>query len=638
MRRSGGVPLPAEIVVRCAEGETVRESLPATTRDRVDVELSLPSPPVEVRVDPERLLPDANVANNVHGFGDAARIRDFFALDRVVRIGELQLAGELELHDGQRAEEFTLSLANLTEQPVGLGMLLSASWRNRPEKTQRAIFVDLAPEERRLIFDHLVYPGRGSGRAQVETRFWRAADIDDFRSRILKVEPDLRDAYLLVRDEPPSVPGGRAFGVPWGGVDRVDEPRRSVETPAEADDELAEDGPERGEPSIEVGAPSGDTRGLAIRFVSPSDGTPPVGELQVEVAAEPGDAPIERLEIYVNDRRIAVFEQPPYRLAQDFSESEQVFALRAVALDADGRVATATRILDRGGLAFGVSVNLVTLHVTVRAPGGGLADQLTAGDFTVLEDGGPQEIVQFDHGEIPVSVALLLDTSSSMIGGGIAAARAGARRLVEQLVGGSPSDRAMILGFHDRLYTYSAFTDDVSVLETAIGNTVADGPTALFDSLAAALRKVNTARGKRALVVLSDGLDTRSSFGYADVLEYARQSDVLVYTIGLQLMHEGTDLGDASGAVRRGVEQLRGLAESTGGAAYFPLRLDELQDIYAAIAEELAAQYSLSYYPSDTTWDGEWRQVEVRLPGHPGFHVQVRPGYYAVEPTEPLRD
>ena len=190
----------------------------------------------------------------------------------------------------------------------------------------------------------------------------------------------------------------------------------------------------------------------------------------------------------------------------------------------------------------------------------------------------------------------------------------------------------MILGFNDRVYLYSDFSPDVAALEGAIATTYPDGSTALYDAVVEALRKVNTQRGKRALVVLSDGLDTQSSFGFADVLEYARQSNVLIYTIGLQLMHDATELGDASGAVRESVESLRALAESTGGAAYFPLSLDELEDVYEQIADELTSQYAISYYPTNQQWDGRWRRVEVLLPGQPNVRIQARPGYYGVRP------
>ena len=133
--------------------------------------------------------------------------------------------------------------------------------------------------------------------------------------------------------------------------------------------------------------------------------------------------------------------------------------------------------------------------------------------------------------------------------------------------------------------------------------------------------------------MLSDGLDVRSRFEFADVLEYTRQADVLVYTIGLQLMHDATDLGDANDIVRSSVDNLRELAEPTGGSAYFPLSLDELEGSYTEIATELESQYSVSYYPTNQQWDGEWRTLEVSLQGRAG-RVQARPGYYGVRPGD----
>ena len=266
----------------------------------------------------------------------------------------------------------------------------------------------------------------------------------------------------------------------------------------------------------------------------------------------------------------------------------------------------------------------------MRQPGGGFVEDLTNENFMVIEDGVPQEIVNFAKGEnTAVSAAMLLDTSSSMIGGGIASARAGAKRLVTDLLRGT--DRAMVMGFNDRVYLYADFTSDVVELRKAIDATKPDGGTKLFDATVESIRKVNRRSGRRALVILSDGLDVQSRFRFADVLEYTRQSDVLVYTIGLQLMHDSTDLGDASDAVRSSVENLRELAEATGGSAYFPLVLDELEAIYSEIATELESQYSVSYYPTNQNWDGEWRDLEVALQGRAG-RIQARPGYYGVRP------
>ena len=225
---------------------------------------------------------------------------------------------------------------------------------------------------------------------------------------------------------------------------------------------------------------------------------------------------------------------------------------------------------------------------------------------------------------------MLLDQSSSMIGAGIRAERLGAGKLIDTLV--NDINRAMVLGFNDRVYMYSDFSHDKELLIDALHAVDPDGSTALYDALAESIRRLNRRSGKRALIVLSDGLDTHSAFEFEDVLEYLRQSEPLVYTVGVQLMHEGTALGDASGAVKRGVEQLRAFADATGGAAYFPLQLEELEEIYGLIADERNSQYAISYYPKNRRYDGTFRTIRVEVPGRAGAWVQVREGYYGVRP------
>jgi VWFA-related protein len=627
LTRRADIDIPVRLEVRLIGGEVIPLDLVAS-EDEVRWETEVPTEPVDVRLDPDARLPDINRANNRHGFGNAERVREYFPLDREAVIGELHFSGQIETVDRRRVEEFEVTLSNLTEEPLGLGVLVSAQWLDRPAaRRQRAVFFTIPAGEQRMVRDFLIYPRLGRGRARIEARYWRASDPEALTNRVLRDPPDVMNSYMLIRE--PEI--GEAPDNPFEGTD---EPLISpvaeltvVERTAEQDDQAAE--PAAG--ATEITAPLPDTEELWIRITSPAENAVPTGELVYEASVGVGGQEIQEVELYVNDRLVYVGSEPPFRTVWRPSDDQDIFVLRAVAVDSAGRVTTDTRVLNFGfGIGFGVSVDLVTLHPTVREASGTYVRGLTADDFQVLEDGRPQEIVEFVYGETPVSVALLLDTSSSMIGGGIRSAQNGANRLVNSLLRGR--DRAMILGFNDRLYLYADFSSEVPALEEAIATTYADGSTALFDAVVEALRKVNTQRGKRALVVLSDGLDTQSDFGFADVLEYARQSNVLIYTIGLQLMHDATELGDASGAVRDSVENLRALADTTGGAAYFPLSLDELADVYEQIADDLTSQYAISYYPTNQQWDGRWRRVEVLLPDHPNVRIQARPGYYGVRP------
>ena len=639
LRRRGGISTPVVLEIRCRDGLTYTTQLPAGG-ERQDFEADLACEAgqlSEIRLDPEGLLPDVNRANNRRGFGDASRIRRFFEFDDVIRIGELQFDGTIELDAaGQRVEKFSVAVANLVDEPTGMGLLVSAEWANRPERTQRAYFFNLGPRERRVLHEVLAYPNRGTNRSTVAARYWRAPDAATLTERLVSHEPEALNTYVVLRDAPEAPRRARR------GLNTT--PPEITVTTAALDPESATgatetDGQSPSIDSSDAAAPNpvgADT--LDLELLSPREGSVPIGDVELEALVTGGEP--QRVDFYVNDRRIGAAMVAPYKVRWSSPDEERVFVIRAVAVSGGG-VASDDVVLNRSGLGFGATVDLVTLHATVRASGGGLVRGLRAEDFSVFEDGARQTLTQVDYGEIPVSAILLLDTSSSMIGGGIRAERAGAKRLVDALlsadesaagVGELGANRVMVLGFNSRLHLYSDFNNDPTALEPAIEAALPDGGTALFDALAQSLRKANRASGKRALIVLSDGLDTESSFAYEDVVEYARQSDVLIYSIGLQLMHEGTEYGDASGAVKRGVDQLRSMAETTGGAAYFPLNLEELEEIYAAIAQELRGQYALSFSPLNQSWDGRWRELSVQLPGHPGAIIQVRPGYYGVPP------
>ena len=628
--RGGNVPTWTQVEVTLANGVRLYADIPASTEDE-EWELEISDRPVDVRIDRNALLPDVNRSNNRFRFGSADRIRNLFPLDNQLEVGELHFAGEIQQVGRKRVENFSVTLRNLTDESYGLGLLVSAQWVDRPaSRTQRRIFIVLPPGEAVVARDFIEYPRRGTGRARIEARYWSAADPKELTERLLRDPADMLNSYLVIRDPV------TAIGPDGSPLERLAE--RPVESVAEltiAGGGAAPPNPSDEGARLDTGPdaqPTAVGRGEAfgVRIISPTVNATPLDEMSFVVAVD--GPPASLLELYVNGEIIARGRGASARATFTATEEQSVYLLQVSAIGADGELASDTRLLQRGTLGFGASVDLVTLNLTVRQPGGGFVEDLTAADFLIVENGVRQEIVNFAKGEdTAVSAAMLLDTSSSMIGGGIASARAGAKRLVDSLLRGN--DRAMVLGFNSRLYLYADFTNDVAALRQAIDATKPDGATALFDAIVESLRKVDRRTGRRALIVLSDGLDVHSRFGFADVLEYTRQADVLVYTIGLQLMHDATDFSDASDAVRSSVENLRELAETTGGSAYFPLSLDELEGIYTEIAAELESQYSVSYYPTNQQWDGEWRSLEVSLLGRAG-RVQARPGYYGVRPGD----
>ena len=630
-------PVPLNVGARCPDGQVVTETVAAGI-DNVSFEMAVPCVPVSVDVDPDGLIPDVNRSNNTHGFGDADKIRRFFAFDERFSVGELAFSAAMTLDETQqRSEPFQLRITNRTDRATGVGVLISAEWFNRPERVQRAYFVNIGPRETRLIEESLGYPNRGTGHARVEARFWEAGTVEDLTAKLVAQPPGAINGYIVVRDAPEAPRRARR------GIYRL--PPTIAETPGALSSEpeqqstaavtrfstgvgVPSNGSEADSDASGLDAPANDEDGFRVRIRSPASGSLPIGDVEL-IADVMGSRPAERVDFYVNDRRVGAAEEEPFRIFWTFPDDEQVFVIRAVAVGGE-RVASDDVVLDRASVSFGSTVNLVTLHATIRDSQGRLVRDLTPEDIRLTEDGAEQEIVQFDFGEVPVSAALSLDQSSSMLGGGVRAERAGGLRLVDALV--NDINRAMILGFNDRVWLYADFTHDKEALGAALEAVHPDGSTALFDTLAESIRKLNRRTGKRALIVLSDGLDTNSEMEYADVLEFMRQSDVLVYTIGLQLMQDGTELGDASGAVKQGVEQLRAIADATGGAPYFPIVLDELEEIYGLIADELNSQYALSYYPTNSRYTGDWRRLRVEVKGRPGVFVQVREGYYGVQP------
>lgn len=631
--RSGGVPTWTQVEVRLGTGELLYADIPVGTTNH-PWEIAVTEAPADVRVDPDGLLPDVNRSNDRHGFGNADRIREFFPLDEVVDIGELHFDGTVQDVGRKRVESFSIALRNLGDEPQGLGLLVSAQWIDRPAtRTQRRIWVMLPPGERVVARDFVEYPRRGSGRARIEARYWQARDPEELTDRLLRDDADLLNSYLIIREP------GEAVGPDGTPLERLED-NQSFSSVAEltvvgAGEPAVGTGPDPTGAGAPAGggdpeATSGEGAPFGVRIISPTPNATPLGELTFSVAV---DGPAARLvELYVNNEVIGRGSGNGARATFEAGEDQNVFLLQALAVGSDGEIATDTRVLQRGAIGFATSVDLVTLNVTVRAAGGGFIEGLGPEDFVVVEDGAEQQIESFSRGEdTAVLAAMLLDTSSSMIGGGITSARAGANRLVDALLRGN--DRAMVLGFNERLYLYADFTSEVADLRRAIEATHPDGGTSLYDAMVESLRKVNRRTGRRALIVLSDGLDVGSDFAFPDVLEYARQSDVLVYTIGLQLMHDATELGDANDVVRASVQNLRALAEVTGGSAYFPLRLEELESIYEEIAAELESQYSLSYYPTNQSWNGDWRTLTVRLRSAAG-QVQARPGYYGIRPDD----
>lgn len=284
---------------------------------------------------------------------------------------------------------------------------------------------------------------------------------------------------------------------------------------------------------------------------------------------------------------------------------------------------------------FRSTAEIVALAVTVVDERDDHLAGLGLSDFVVLEDGVEQPLSYFAAAATPIDITLLVDASASM-GDKMGVVRQAVRGLTGSL---RPRDRAALVEFRETTTERQAMTGDRAALDRAIDRIVPEGDTALYTALYVTLSQRRTApRGqdvrRQAVVVLSDGDDTASLVGFADVLDKAQRSGVAVYAVALQsptaekgmLRRDGGSTPSTDG--ERALSQL---ARETGGVAFFPARLDELRDVYRVIGEELGRQYLIGYAPRAAGDVGSWRRVMVRLPAHPRATVRTRTGYYAGE-------
>ncbi len=273
--------------------------------------------------------------------------------------------------------------------------------------------------------------------------------------------------------------------------------------------------------------------------------------------------------------------------------------------------------------SFGVDLGVVNLSLSVTDPKEHYVGNLTDRDFLVFEDGVRQEISLFTRDRLPISLTLLLDASSSMRES-LPVAQAAAVRFIRTL---RPEDDAQVSQFARRYTVLQEPTSDQAALEAAVGRVDASGETSLYEALYVALkdlkrRKQDEPARRRALVVLSDGEDTSSLVSEDQLMELARRAEVAVYAIGLFAPRPPVTWGPTP------AHFLTALSRETGGRAYFPKQLGELDGVYDRIAEELRTLYGLGYVSANPRRDGAWRRIAVETI-RANLIVRHRLGYHA---------
>jgi Ca-activated chloride channel homolog len=270
-----------------------------------------------------------------------------------------------------------------------------------------------------------------------------------------------------------------------------------------------------------------------------------------------------------------------------------------------------------------VDVTRVSMLYTVTDRKGRFVTNLTKEDFEVVENKKPQNIMEFTaESDLPLRLGILIDTSNS-IRGRFKFEQDAAVEFINNTIHAN-QDRAMLVSFDTKAELVSDLIGDTEKLGTAIRNLRPGGGTSLYDAIFFACRdKLSQDQPKykfrRAIVIVSDGDDNQSQYTRDQALEMAQKADVVIYAISTNISKIESD----------GDKVLKYFSAETGGHAFFPFKVEDLEQSFENIANEMRHQYSLSYRPEPLKTDGLFHPVELRVKNRKELVVHVRKGYYA---------
>jgi VWFA-related protein len=275
---------------------------------------------------------------------------------------------------------------------------------------------------------------------------------------------------------------------------------------------------------------------------------------------------------------------------------------------------------ESSGFVFKKEVEEVVLHAIVVDDQNHLITSLARDNFKVYEDGKLQELTSFRKERVPVALGILIDNSGSML-----PKRAKVNQAALQLVEASQQeDRVFVVNFGDNAFLDQDYTPDIGKLRAALQRVETRGSTALYDALIAAVDHLNQTSPlqKKVLLVVTDGRDNASQATFQEALRKLQSKNgPVLYTIALE-QNEGRDDGHR--------QSLHSLSEQTGGTAFFPSSLDEIQSIASAIARDIRSQYVIGYRSSNPHTSGIYHSIQVQaLDGSTRLRVATRAGYYS---------
>jgi VWFA-related protein len=274
---------------------------------------------------------------------------------------------------------------------------------------------------------------------------------------------------------------------------------------------------------------------------------------------------------------------------------------------------------------FSAVTQLVVLHATVLDRHKNFVPNLGRNNFKILENGVEQQLKEFKREDVPVSVGILVDNSGSMRE---KRAKVNAAALVF-VKSSNPQDEVFIVNFNDEAFLDKDFTSNVEELKEGLEKIDSRGGTAFYDALIMSLDHVRDRgrKAKKAILLVTDGVDNASRYTLEQAVRVAHESEAVIYTVGLLTEERGRE-------AKRAKRALEALSEASGGVAFFPDNLDQVEAIAGKIAHDIRNQYVLAYTPSNTAEDGSFRAIKVTAtaPGQDRLTVRTRTGYYASKP------
>jgi Ca-activated chloride channel family protein len=277
-----------------------------------------------------------------------------------------------------------------------------------------------------------------------------------------------------------------------------------------------------------------------------------------------------------------------------------------------------------GGYIVHADVEEVSLNVTVLDNKGQIVQDLKKDDFKILEDGIQQNLLSFQHADIPVSIGLVIDNSGSMYKKRPSVNKSS----LDLILASNPKDEAFVVNFADDAYIDQDLTSDPNKLRDGLGHIESRGGTALYDAVVASADKLaaDAHRPKQVIVIITDGEDNASTLNLEQAIRRVQQlSGPVIYSIGL-LFGDEMSRGEVRHA-RRALEMLSG---ETGGIAFFPKSLDQIDEIAAEVARDIRSQYTLAYHSTKPTSDPGFRKITVtaQAKGEGKLNVRTRTGYF----------